>query len=54
MVDAEPPPIPEPRDVVDGIPDRAARRPVWKYVLLAVIFLAWMAFLVYCAVTGSP
>ena len=45
MVDAEPPPIPEPRDVVDGIPDRAARRPVWKYVLLAAAFAAWLGVL---------
>ena len=39
---------PEPVDVVDGIPDRAARTPAWKYIVIAAIFLAWVAFLVYC------
>lgn len=39
-------------DSVDGIPDRAAQRPMWKYVLIAAIFLGWLAFLVYCAAAG--
>ncbi len=44
----EPPAPPEPLDMVDGIPDRAATRPVWKLILIVAIFLVWMAFLVYC------
>ncbi len=36
-------------DVVEGIPDRSALRPAWKYLLLAVLFVCWMAFLIYCA-----
>jgi hypothetical protein len=49
---SQPPPQPaqrpEPIDVVDGIPDRGARRPTWKYLLLVAIMLGWMAFLLYC------
>jgi hypothetical protein len=48
----QPPQPTEPRDVIDGIPDRAASRPVWKYVLIGMIFLAWLAFLIYCLVAG--
>ena len=52
----QPPPaapeIPQPVDVVDGIPDRSARRPLWKYILIGVLFLAWVAFLVYCHLAG--
>lgn len=44
----EPRGIPEPINVVDGIPDRSPRRAAWKYLLLAAIFLLWLAFLVYC------
>ena len=53
---AEPagPPPPDPVDVVDGIPDRGTATRPWKYVLLAMIFLGWVAFLIYCAMTGSP
>jgi hypothetical protein len=46
--------VPPPVDVVDGIPDRQARPAKWKYVLLAVVFLAWVAFLVYCQIAGKP
>jgi|GEM_PF-1735267 len=46
-------PAPQPVDVVDGVPDRAPSRPLWKLLLLAGIFLAWVAFLVYCAVAGG-
>jgi hypothetical protein len=51
--DAEPRKLPEPVDVVDGIPDRAAHTPAWKLLLLAGIFLAWLAFLIYCAAAGN-
>ena len=40
---------PQPRDVVDGIPDRSSRRPAWKYIVLAAIFLGWLALLIYFA-----
>jgi hypothetical protein len=43
---------PEPIDVVDGIPDRAARTPRWRYVLLAAAGLAWVAVLIYCWLAG--
>ncbi len=38
---------PEPVDVVDGIPDRKAKPSPWAYVLIAAVFVAWLAFLVY-------
>jgi len=47
-------PPPGPIDVVDGIPDRQAGSPRWKLVVLAGIFLAWLAFLLYCQLAGSP
>jgi hypothetical protein len=44
---------PEPVDAVDGIPDRSSNPAAWKYLLLAAIFLAWVAFLVYCQLAGG-
>jgi len=35
------------------MPCRSARRPAWKYVALAAVFAAWLAFLIYCAVAGN-
>jgi len=49
---AEPRQIPEPVDVADGIPDRRANPPKWRYALLAAIFAAWVAFLIYCQLAG--
>jgi len=46
--DTERPSIPQPIDVDDGIPDRSSHRPAWKYLLVALIFLVWLAFLIYC------
>lgn len=43
----------EPVNMVDGIPDRSPSPRRWKYALLAGIFLAWLAFLIYCLVTGG-
>lgn len=48
----KPPQPTQPRDVVDGIPDRAANRPVWKYLLVGMIILVWLAFLIYCLIAG--
>lgn len=42
----------DPVDVVDGIPDRAAVRPAWKYIAIGLIFLAWVAFLIYSVLAG--
>ena len=39
--------------VVDGIPDRGERR-LWKYILIAVIFVGWLGFLVACMIVGAP
>lgn len=44
--DGSPPP-PEPLDVVDGIPDRSPRSRLWIYLVLALVFLAWLAFLIF-------
>lgn len=44
---------PQPVDVVDGIPDRSGRPAAWKYVFLAGAFVAWVAFLIYCAAAGN-
>ena len=43
----------KPIDVVDGIPDRAAHVSVWKCVLMGMVFAAWLAFLIYCALAGN-
>jgi len=50
---AKGPAITLPVDVVDGIPDRAAKRPIWKYLVLLAIFLAWVGFLIYCLNAGA-
>jgi len=43
-------PIPtDPVDVIDGVPDRTPNPALWKKLLIAAIFIAWMAFLIYCA-----
>lgn len=49
---AKPVTPPQAKDVVDGIPDRSSRRSAWKYLLLAALFLAWIAFLVYVLQAG--
>lgn len=46
--------VPDPVDVVDGIPDRSSRPRGWKYAALAAVFIGWLAFLIYCALAGSP
>lgn len=38
---------------VDGIPYRDANRPVWKYVAIGAVFVAWVAFLIYCQTAGA-
>ncbi len=46
--------LPQPVNIVDGIPDRREHAPKWEYILLAVVFVAWLAFLIYCAAAGRP
>ena len=49
---AGPAELPQPVNVVDGIPDRREGTPAWKYVLIGGVFAAWLAFLIYCAAAG--
>lgn len=44
---------PEPVNVVDGIPDRAAHRPLWKYLVLVGVFLAWLGVLIGLFLAGK-
>ena len=48
-----PPAAAPPVDVRDGIPDAAAGPKIRQYALLAIIFLTWLGFLVYCAFAAS-
>ncbi len=43
---------PELIDVVDDIPDRSKNPSAWKYLLIVLIFAGWVAFLIYCGITG--
>ena len=47
-------PPPEPIDVVDGIADRTPAPPRWKRLVLAGVFVAWVAFMLYCQMAGAP
>ena len=47
-------PPPADHHVVDGIPARSPNRAAWKYILAAIVFALWVAFLIYCAVVGAP
>lgn len=44
---------PAPIDMADGIPDRDAVVKRWKIAAMAIVYLAWTAFLVYCQIVGS-
>lgn len=46
------PAAPAPVNVVDGIPDRLEKGAWRRYVLIAVVFGGWVAFLVYCYLAG--
>lgn len=46
-------PIHEPLNVFDGMPDRSEFTPVWKYVVLAAIFVFWVAMLVIVRIKGQ-
>ena len=48
------PAVTEPVDVVDGIPDRSAKTPAWRYVVLAAAFVGIVSFLVTCLILGAP
>lgn len=47
------PPLSPPIDVVNGVPDHAPTTPLWKYLLLAGLFLAWVAVLILVRVLGQ-
>lgn len=42
-----------PADGSTTLPDQSTNPAVWKYVLLAGIFVAWLAFLIYCQLAGQ-
>ncbi len=44
----------DPIDVVDGIPMRSSSPAMWKYAAIFAVFVAWVAFLVYCQLAGNP
>lgn len=46
--------LPEPVDVVEGVPDRSSDPALWKYLALAVIFVAWVCLLLLCLLAGAP
>lgn len=52
MAEAPKPDPPQGRDVVDGVPNRAARRPRWKYLLLAGLFVGWCGVLITLFLLG--
>ncbi|NQU76170.1 MAG: hypothetical protein HQ546_07655 [Planctomycetes bacterium] len=41
-------------DGLDTIPYRAANRPRWKYMLLAISFIVWLAVLALLYWIGRP
>ena len=43
----------EPVDVIDGVPDRSGAPRPWKYLAAAVVFLAWVGFLIICGIIGT-
>ena len=51
--DKKPVEAPEPVNVVDGIPDRSTHSGTWAYLIVAAVFVAWVAFLVYCQLAGQ-
>ncbi len=40
-------------DAASQVPCRSTNPAAWKYALLAAVFVAWAAFLVYCAAAGN-
>jgi hypothetical protein len=40
-------PVPEPVNMIDGVPDSAPRKPGWFYLALGGVFVLWLAFLLY-------
>jgi len=40
--------------IAEPLPDTSPSRPRWKYAVLVAAFLAWVAFLVYCGLAGTP
>jgi hypothetical protein len=49
-----PPQVPHPVNVVDGIPDRAMSRSPWPCVVIAAVFFLWVGVLIYCGLAAVP
>ncbi len=41
-------PLPEPIDIVDGIPDHARNPSRRRLGVVLIVFVTWVAFLLYC------
>lgn len=47
-------PLPEPRNVVEGIPDKAERPAPHRLLWILAVFTAWCGFLVFLLLAGRP
>ncbi len=45
---------PEPVDVVDGMPDCSPTAPRWKFVVVLLVFVAWVGFMLVVQIAGRP
>lgn len=44
--------VPLPVNVIDGIPARSSRKGRWEILLMLAIFAGWIAFLLFCQISG--
>ena len=44
--------VPKPVDVHEGVPDCSQRQSTWRWAVMTVLFVGWVAFLVYCWLAG--
>ena len=51
--DANREPVTDPVDMVDGLADHSGHPAKWKYIVLAAIFLAWVAFMIVMGMCGA-
>ena len=47
-------PPPEPIDVVDGVPDNTRNPSRWRLGVVLIVFVVWVAFLLYCLLAARP